>query len=38
MERASRIFYEYVQDFAPELLSKQYEDFSKAASDSVDAR
>ena len=38
MERASRIFYEYVSDFAPELLSQQYEDFAKAAHDSVDAR
>lgn len=27
MERAARIFYEYVQSYAPELISPQYEDF-----------
>ena len=31
MERASRIFYNYTQQYSPELLSKQYEQFDKAA-------
>ncbi len=27
MERASQIFYEYAQNYAPELMSQQYMDF-----------
>ena len=38
MERASRIFYDYVQNYAPELVSPQYEDFFKSAQDSIAAR
>jgi len=38
MERASRIFYEYVQNYAPELISPQYEDFFQSAQASVSAR
>ena len=38
MERASRIFYEYVQNFAPELISPQSEQFVEAARASVDER
>lgn len=38
MDRASRIFYDYVQNYAPELISPQYEDFIKSAESSIDAR
>ena len=38
MDRASRIFYEYVQNYAPELISPQYEDFIESAQAAVDAR
>lgn len=38
MERAARIFYEYVQNCAPEFLSPQYDDLVQAAHKSVDAR
>lgn len=38
MERAARIFYEYVQNCVPEFVSPQYEDFVKAAHESVDKR
>lgn len=38
MRRASHIFYEYCQNFAPELMSEQYFDFFKASRDSQLAR
>ena len=38
MDRASRIFYEYVQNYAPELISPQYEDFYQSAQQSIAAR
>ena len=38
MDRAAQIFYEYCQDYAPELVAYQYEDFNKAAKQSKDAR
>lgn len=31
MDRAAQIFYEYVQNYIPELMSPQYEDFYGAA-------
>jgi len=38
MERAARIFYDYVQNYAPELISPQHEDFFSAAQDSMNQR
>jgi len=38
MERASKIFYEYVQSYAPELISPQYEDFFQASVESSNQR
>jgi len=38
MERAANIFYDYVKDYAPELMSPTYDKFQAAAQDSVNAR
>jgi hypothetical protein len=38
MERAARIFYEYVQDYAPELISPQYQSFFDATQSSLQNR
>jgi len=38
MNRAAQIFYEYCQDYAPELMSYEYEKFNQAANDSREAR
>jgi hypothetical protein len=38
MERASQIFYDYVSDYAPELISPQYDEFYEAAQESIKAR
>lgn len=37
MERAAKIFYEYCQSYAPELISPQYDQFYDAARDTVNA-
>ena len=37
MERASKIFYDYCQSYAPEMMSPQYDQFYKAGQDSVAA-
>jgi hypothetical protein len=38
MDRASQIFYEYVQNYAPELISPQYEEFYQQSQASISAR
>ena len=38
MERASRIFYNHVQNYAPDFMSPQYEGFFKASEETVKAR
>ena len=38
MQRAARIFYNYVSNCVPEFMSPQYTEFIKAAHESVDAR
>jgi hypothetical protein len=37
MERASQIFYEYCQNYAPNMLSPQYDQFYRAGQESVAA-
>lgn len=37
MDRAAKIFYEYCQSYAPELISPQYDQFYEAAKESVDS-
>lgn len=38
MERAAQIFYDYVQNYAPELVSPQYEGFYEASKETVEGR
>ena len=38
MGRAAGIFYDYVQNYAPEVISPQHEDFFQAAQDSMKKR
>jgi hypothetical protein len=37
MDRAAKIFYEYCQSYAPELISPQYDQFYDAAKSTVEA-
>ena len=37
MERASKTFYDYVQNYAPHVMSQNYDDFAKAASESAES-
>lgn len=35
MERAAKIFYEYCQSYAPELISPQYDQFYEASRETI---